>query len=83
MVRVKVFATLVEVTGQRRLMVEGVGTVGELLKVLYAKFPGFRKELERGYIILVNGHNIVHLNGLDTPLNEEDTVSIFPPLGGG
>jgi sulfur-carrier protein len=39
--------------------------------------------LNQGIIILVNGRNVHFLNNLDTLLEKEDTVSIFPPLGGG
>ncbi|MDV3103140.1 MoaD/ThiS family protein [Thermococcus waiotapuensis] len=80
---VKLFATLIEFTGKRKLEISGPKTVGELLEELDRMFPGFKKELERGYLILVNGKNIEHLRGLDTPLSDEDTVSIFPPAGGG
>ncbi|WP_048150362.1 ubiquitin-like small modifier protein 1 [Palaeococcus ferrophilus] len=83
MTTVKLFATLIELTGRRRLEVEGIETVGELLDELERMFPGFKRELEKGFMILVNGKNIEHLNGLDTPLKEDDTVSIFPPAGGG
>ncbi|MCL1876077.1 MAG: MoaD/ThiS family protein [Synergistaceae bacterium] len=34
-------------------------------------------------IILVNGRNILHLKGKDTPLDEADAVSIFPMVAGG
>ena len=34
-------------------------------------------------IILVNGRNVAHLNGKDTPLTESDSVSIFPMVAGG
>ena len=34
-------------------------------------------------IILVNGRNILHLKGRDTPLAETDVVSIFPMVAGG
>ncbi|AMQ19448.1 ubiquitin-like small modifier protein 1 [Thermococcus peptonophilus] len=80
---VKLFATLIEFTGKRKLEISGPKTVGELLDELDRMFPGFKKELEQGHIILVNGKNIEHLQGLDTPLREDDTISIFPPAGGG
>ncbi len=80
---VKLFATLIEFTGKRKLGISGPRTVGELLDELDRMFPGFKKELEQGYIILVNGKNIEHLQGFDTLLSDEDTVSIFPPAGGG
>ena len=34
-------------------------------------------------IILVNGRNVVHLDGKDTVLTEDDVVSIFPVVAGG
>ena len=82
MVKVKVFATLIKLTGREILEVPAEN-VGELLEKLYATYPGFKEELERGFMILVNGRNIEHLQGLQTPLGESDIVSIFPPAGGG
>ncbi len=83
MVKVKLFATLIELTGRRRLELDGVENVGEILNRLDELFPGFKKELEKGFIVLVNGKNVEHLNGLATPVSDDDTVSIFPPAGGG
>lgn len=34
-------------------------------------------------IVLVNGRNVHHLRGKDTPLTEVDVVSIFPMVAGG
>jgi len=34
-------------------------------------------------IILVNGRNVCHIAGIDTPLAETDTVSVFPVVAGG
>jgi molybdopterin synthase sulfur carrier subunit len=34
-------------------------------------------------IVLVNGRNILYLNGKHTPLTEADEVSIFPLVAGG
>ena len=83
MVKVKVFATLIDIVGKRMLELSGPKTVRELLDELDKRYPGFKKELEKGFIILVNGRNIEHLQSLETPINEDDTVSIFPPAGGG
>ena len=82
MVKVKVFATLIKLTGRKILEVPA-GSVEELLEKLYSTYPGFEEELERGFMILINGRNIEHLQGLQTSLREEDIVSIFPPAGGG
>jgi molybdopterin synthase sulfur carrier subunit len=40
-------------------------------------------ELSTGVIVLVNGVNVHALEGLDTVLKAQDTVAIFPPIGGG
>ena len=40
-------------------------------------------ELSAAIIILVNGRNVLYLQGLDTPLEAGDEVSIFPMVAGG
>ena len=39
--------------------------------------------IRKGTLLLVDGHNVLHLQGLETPLIEDCVVSIFPPAGGG
>ncbi|WP_291493398.1 MoaD family protein [Desulfurella sp.] len=36
-----------------------------------------------GTMILVNGKNISHLNGLDTIVQNSDSIDFFPPAAGG
>lgn len=84
----KFYATLRDLTGKKEIEISGVRTVGELLDKLDKMFPGIKKELidEDGDVngmILVNGHNIVHLKLWDTELKEEDVIHVFPPAGGG
>lgn len=33
--------------------------------------------------IMKNGKDVVHLDGVDTPLSDGDTLSVFPPVAGG
>ena len=33
--------------------------------------------------VFVNGRDIVHLKGLETPLNRDDVIAVFPAVGGG
>jgi sulfur-carrier protein len=40
---------------------------------------GLHKEI----IIFVNGRNVLHLQRLDTPLEADDEISIFPMIAGG
>ena len=42
-----------------------------------------KDNVHSGITILVNGRNIVHLNGLKTELNDRDLISILPIAGGG
>ncbi|MEM2185230.1 MAG: MoaD family protein [Candidatus Methanomethylicia archaeon] len=42
-----------------------------------------KREMARGYIILVNGRHIEFTGGLQTTLKDGDEIVIFPPSGGG
>ncbi len=39
--------------------------------------------LHAGTIILLNRRNILHLDKLDTPVNDGDILALFPPGAGG
>ena len=41
------------------------------------------KQVKKGTIILLNGRNIVHLDGLNSEVKAGDEIAIFPPGGGG
>ncbi|AEX85552.1 hypothetical protein XO10_05715 [Marinitoga sp. 1135] len=65
-------------------------TVNELIDILVKHFNDEKVReylidengIRKGTMILINGKNILHLNGLDTKI-EEGVISIFPPAGGG
>ncbi len=68
----------------------GSKSVKEIIKLLDREFDNYfnRKllkdgELKSGTIILLNGRNIRHLQGLDTLVENKDEITIFPPSGGG
>ena len=71
---------------------EKAGSVYELCHQIADRFgPRFREELlstdgeaisDRS-IVLVNGRRVEFLNGIQTVLNENDTVQIFPVVAGG
>jgi len=89
MVKVKFFATFREVTQEKENEVEA-HSVEELLCRLVGRYGKkfeklvFENDKLRNYVkILVNGRNIEHLDKLKTRLNDNDTVAIFPPVGGG
>jgi len=66
-------------------------TIDELIKKLDQDYDGYftRKLLKDdhsispGSIIMVNGKNVLHLEKLDTKINDDDTVTLFPPSAGG
>lgn len=91
-IEVKFFATLRLYLGVASVNIEFKNpiTVKELIDYLVNKFNDVKIRdylLENGKIrvgtmILINGKNIIHLNGLETKI-EEGIISIFPPAGGG
>ena len=52
-------------------------------KEVYNKIITIMNNETRGLLILVNGRNIVHLDGLNTKISEKDKIDIFPPGAGG
>jgi MoaD family protein len=85
------FATIRTYTGEsQRTLDDPPATLGPLLETLAARYgTAFRRavfagdELGGEIIILVNGRNVLYLQGIDTPLNASDEVSIFPMVAGG
>ena len=75
--------------GQSKVQVQG-STVAEIIENLEAAFPGFKDRLcdEQGEIkrfinVFVNGEEIRTLQGDQTPVADEDEVSIIPAMAGG
>ena len=97
-IRVKLHGRLSITAGSDEIEIpEKVRNVGDLLDVLMQKLgpearkyifdPGTR-ELSPSLILLVNGHSVKMLEGLNTPLLEKDaimidSVDIMEIVGGG
>lgn len=86
------FATLRSITATKtETFSENVDTLAELLDYLCKKYgKQFSKWVscdDGGFgklsIFLINGQDSRSLNGLDTRLKSDDTISIFPPIAGG
>ncbi|MEM2225575.1 MAG: MoaD/ThiS family protein [Candidatus Caldarchaeum sp.] len=86
-VRVNFYSSFLKQTAGRETLTleETPKTVGELLDLLAGKlgkrfqelvYDPRQKAFKRAIVLLVNGHSIKMLNGLDTPLSPGDNVSI-------
>ena len=85
------FATFREAAGGKtvhREFPEG-STTGDVLRELEAEYDGMAGrlivdgELAPQINVLKNGREVLHLQGLDTPLADGDRLSVFPPVAGG
>ncbi len=89
-VRIKFFAYFRELYGgrERDLAVAAGATVGDALALL-ADTPERRRELFSGdglkphLVVMVDGAPVSSLQGLSTPLQDGDTLAVFPMVGGG
>jgi molybdopterin synthase sulfur carrier subunit len=88
---VKYFATIRTYTGEtERRLDDAPADLRELLTTLAGRYgTSFRRAVFSGdslngeIIILVNGRNVLYLQGLDTALGADDEISIFPMVAGG
>jgi molybdopterin synthase sulfur carrier subunit len=64
-------------------------TVGAVLDALEDEYEGLAGQLlADGDVapqinVLKNGREVVHLEGVETGLDDGDTLSVFPPVAGG
>jgi sulfur-carrier protein len=85
------FATFREAVGEkeRTRTVDDDATVGDVLADLEAEYDGLDGQLLDGGVIrpqlsvLKNGRDVTHIEGPETPLEEGDVISVFPPVAGG
>jgi len=90
--KLKFFATYRDITRCKETDIPAPSDVWALLTLLGERygapiigmlFTPDGTEIGENAIILVNGRNIWHLSGKDTPLCESDDVCIFPMVAGG
>ncbi|MBL8055070.1 MAG: MoaD/ThiS family protein [Anaerolineales bacterium] len=91
--KINFYATLRPIVGGKTVEVpEAAGrTVLQLIEALVERFPALRRELYKSETELwphvhffVNGRDARYLaDGLDYVIKPEDTINIFPPVGGG
>ncbi|WP_420632113.1 ubiquitin-like small modifier protein 1 [Candidatus Leptofilum sp.] len=91
--KVNFFATLRPIVGQKTVEIDlpENTTVQQFVEMVVTEYPPMRKELldEDGNLyrhvhVFVNGRDAPFLeNGMDTVIQSEDTLNIFPAVGGG
>jgi molybdopterin synthase sulfur carrier subunit len=89
-VKVKLFANLREIAQTSSLSLTG-DSVKDVLLSLTEQYPAIKELIFEagdaklcGYInVFLNGNNIKYMEGLDTILNDDDELGIFPPVSGG
>ncbi len=87
----RLFATFREIVGTKTITreFEGPQTVAAVLSALEVEYPDFEGELlidgdlKPQINVLKNGREVLHIDGVDTPLEDGDTLSLFPPVAGG
>jgi len=89
-VTVKFFAYLRDLFKSRdeKIELQSGSSIGDLLNLLCGSsgrrdqiFDG--SELKPQMVVLKNGNHIKHLSGLETTLDDGDTIVLIPPVGGG
>lgn len=89
--QVKVFANLREICGGVQVEVNSEGKrVIDILNKMIEMFPALEEEifteekkLKPFVHVYINGKNIIHLNDLETTVEEKDQFALFPPVAGG
>ncbi|QZP37576.1 ubiquitin-like small modifier protein 1 [Halobaculum magnesiiphilum] len=88
----KLFADLAEAAGEPEPDVEApdAATVGEALDALVDTYPALAARVLdedgdlRGHVnFLRNGRDVREAEGLDTPVDDDDELALFPPVSGG
>ena len=76
------------VGGSKQVSAAG-NTLTEVLADLYGRYPGLkdqiqpRQELSKFVNVYVNDQDVRYLKGLETPIGENDTVTLLPAMAGG
>uniref|UniRef100_A0A7C4Y0R8 MoaD/ThiS family protein n=1 Tax=Caldisericum exile TaxID=693075 RepID=A0A7C4Y0R8_9BACT len=88
-VKIKMYATIREKFKEGEVAVVA-DTVIEAIRKLVEMHPELKEEvldenfnLKNDYIYLLNGRNIEFLKKGETPIEDGDKISIFPPVAGG
>ncbi|MBN1681645.1 MAG: MoaD family protein [Anaerolineae bacterium] len=89
---IRLFVTLRDLAGSKTLSVplDSGSTVRDLIQAINAANPAIATalldsegQLSDAVFIYVHGRNVIGLQGLDTPIREDDEIMLVPPMVGG
>jgi molybdopterin synthase sulfur carrier subunit len=92
LMQVRLYATLRQTVGKKvvEIPVKVNKTVGDILHALVDQYPELSEAIWyadgslAGHVaVILNGRDIRHLDNVDTLLTDDDTLDLFPPVGGG
>ncbi len=90
--QVRLYANLRQIAGTREveIPVEGQQAVGDVLQALVERYPRLSEAIWNadgslaGHVaVVLNGRDVRHLARVDTPLSDDDSLALFPPVVGG
>lgn len=90
MVQVRIPTPLRKLTNDIDIVNTDASSLGEAVDRLEAEYPGIKERLvdEQGEIrrfvnVYINGEDVRFLDGLGSPLKQNDEISIVPAVAGG
>jgi sulfur-carrier protein len=89
MANVKLAPVLRSSAGGSKVVSAQGNTLNEVLNDLYQRFPALKEqiqpsgELSRFVNVYINDQDVRYLQGLETPLGPNDTVTLLPAMAGG
>jgi len=90
--KIHFYATLRAIVGQKTVEVDlpPNTTAQQLIEIVTENRPALQAELldaenrfQAHMKLFLNGRDIQHLEGVDTPITNDDRMDVFPPVGGG
>ena len=81
MIRVAVWGSLREATGNREVVEVEAANVREMLEALGREYPALKPQLDRGVSVSVDGQ--LYPNAWLVPLEPESEVVLLPKVAGG
>lgn len=90
-IELRFFANFRDAVGRKTVYREfegGTVRAGDVLREIQAEYADVELLEDDGSLrefinVLKNGRGIAYLDGLDTELEDGDTLSVFPPVAGG